>query len=274
LQNINKIKWFFSLEGRNARDNIILFCSKCSFAIQVILFYPSAGALGLQKLIETFNLPSSIIIKTRYGFLVRISRMYEYVLFTRLFEPEVLARLKISEKMTFIDVGANYGLYTLYMASKNPSCTIIAMEPYDKVYAALVDNVQLNSYDNVKCMNCAAWDVDNITINLYLNKESIANPTVVGSTNDFVPVHTRTIDGIVTEHGLSKINWLKIDVESAETFVLKGAKESLKITDNILLEIHTKENGVFCEEMLKKIGFRTEIIRQKDKGFYNIHAYK
>jgi len=42
-----------------------------------------------------------------------------------------------------------------------------------------------------------------------------------------------TLDNIVKEFGINRIDLLKIDVEGAELEVLKGAEENLKITRNL-----------------------------------------
>ena len=55
---------------------------------------------------------------------------------------------------------------------------------------------------------------------------------------------------------------MKIDVESAEVMVLKGAKKTLEMTKNLILEIHSKKNGEECLEILDNQGFEIEIIKK------------
>jgi hypothetical protein len=54
-------------------------------------------------------------------------------------------------------------------------------------------------------------------------------------------VHLNTLDNlIIKEHGISEINWMKIDVEGGELEVLKGAHNILSNSRriNLLIEIH------------------------------------
>ena len=54
-------------------------------------------------------------------------------------------------------------------------------------------------------------------------------------------VHFNTLDNLlIKEHGISEINWMKIDVEGAELEVLKGAHNILSNSKriNLLIEIH------------------------------------
>src|SRR5262249_20876384 len=59
----------------------------------------------------------------------------------------------------FIDVGANIGLYTLIAAARvGPSGRVVALEPTTTTFARLMDNVQLNKFSNVNCVNLALSD--------------------------------------------------------------------------------------------------------------------
>lgn len=276
LRKLQRLRWLISLEGITAKDNFILFWSKLLFAIEAITLYRAISGSQVDKLIEKTDFPGPVTIKTRHGFLARVTRFIEYVLFTRDFEPEVRGLLQVQNEtmMTFIDVGANFGFYSLYLASRSPRTFIIAIEPFDKVFEALAANVKINNYQNITCLNCAAWNKNDTKINLYLNKDSISNPSAVFGGENFVSVSARTIDSIVSEKMISKVDWLKIDVESAEVFVLQGAKKTLELTDNIILEIHTLENGQVCEKMLKNAGFKIETIRHGKSEIYNVHAFR
>jgi len=80
------------------------------------------------------------------------------------------------------------------------------------------------------------------------------------------------LDRIISNYKISSIDWLKIDVESAEVHVLEGAKNALSITKNIILEIHTKEIGLKCEKILKNSGFTMFLVSESSAGIYSVHA--
>ena len=57
----------------------------------------------------------------------------------------------------------------------------------------------------------------------------------------------------------SRISLIKIDIEGAEGLVLKGAKETLKQTEKVIIEVHV--NSVPVEDIVKTlhdIGFVVE----------------
>ena len=58
---------------------------------------------------------------------------------------------------------------------------------------------------------------------------------------------------------IHKIDLLKIDCEGAELEVLKGAEESLKITRNIAMELHDKNEKEVIKSFLDQRGFKVII---------------
>ncbi len=74
----------------------------------------------------------------------------------------------------------------------------------------------------------------------------------------YVEVKTKTLDQVVDELELSKVNFIKIDVEGAELDVLKGATKTLK-ENNVFLAIaahHTPESVREVFRYLQEKGFR------------------
>ena len=83
-------------------------------------------------------------------------------------------------------------------------------------------------------------------------------------------VYLNTLDNLlIKEHGISEINWMKIDVEGAELEVLKGAHNILSNSKriNLLIEIHGV-NKLYkpIVEILKTYNFK--IIFEKDDPRY------
>ena len=96
-------------------------------------------------------------------------RLYPYnnicekkVLFTpQFFDPQELAVLesRIGEGFTFVDVGANVGAYSLFVAAKaGPSARILAIEPQPEVFDRLTYNMRQNPFGTVKAVACAVAD--------------------------------------------------------------------------------------------------------------------
>src|SRR5215211_7245852 len=87
-------------------------------------------------------------------------------------------------------------------------------------------------------------------------------------------VNLNTLDNLlIKEHGISEVNWIKIDVEGAELEVLKGAHNILSNSKRIklLIEIHdTNKLYKPIVEILNSHNFK--IIFEKDEQRYSIGA--
>jgi len=76
------------------------------------------------------------------------------------FEPNQFAFLQSSllSGMTFVDVGANDGLYSLFAAKRvGATGTIIALEPSLREYTRLSQNLLLNQFEQIRVVRAAAW---------------------------------------------------------------------------------------------------------------------
>jgi FkbM family methyltransferase len=171
--------------------------------------------------------------------------------------------------MTALDIGAHHGLYTL-LASKRvgPSGKVFAFEPSPRERKHLVRNVRINFCSNVH-IEPYALGKESARINLYVVEggedgcNSLRPPTVQSETRP-VPVEVVTLDAIATKLCLTKVDFVKLDVEGAELDVLKGAVGLLQtIPRPVLLvevyDIRTEPWGYKAREIvefLDQMGYR------------------
>ena len=136
-----------------------------------------------------------------------------------------------------VDAGANIGLSTLYFANRYPESRIIAIEPEPENYGLLTKNTW--PYPNVTPLQAALWS-DNKSVELRdpgfgswgFTTHSITVP------NASAPVKAVTVDRLMDEFALPKIDILKMDIEGAELEVLRGASAWISRVDTILAELH------------------------------------
>lgn len=154
----------------------------------------------------------------------------------------------LQEGMTFIDIGAHYGFFTLlgsYLVGKEGK--VLAFEPTPTTYQQLVKNVTNHSkYPNVETYNCAAYSEDS-EIEFYdYGLENSAYNSAFGSRKvdsssigkNTIIVKARRIDNALREKEITSANLIKIDAESSEMHVLKGMIETLRNYEpNIIIEL-------------------------------------
>ena len=163
------------------------------------------------------------------------------------FEPNEFAFLDrmLQPGMVFVDVGANDGYYTLFAANRvGPSGRVLAVEPSSRERSNLERNIARNRLANVTVLPVALGaESGNADLRLAQGKHSGHN-TLGNFANDGVlaesveTVEVLTLDRVVSDLALTKLDVVKIDVEGAEASVIAGGRQVLKaMRPLILLEI-------------------------------------
>ena len=139
---------------------------------------------------------------------------------------------KIENPVVF-DIGANKGGYTKLCKNINKNVKIFCFEPHPKTFISLQENIDNNQ---ITFINKALSD-KNGKLLLYDYKEKDGSSHASLYANVIEKVHGKesichkvdvtTVDNIVNEFNIRKIDLLKIDVEGNELNVLKGSKEAL-----------------------------------------------
>ena len=139
-------------------------------------------------------------------------------------EPELhhLQKL-VPEGGVFVDVGANIGLFTLKAAPL--ASRVVAVEPGEAAGRQLDANVALNGYRHVSVVRKALSDAPGRAA-LFHNPAG-DDPQAFslisdGSATGSEPVELTTLDTLVAQLELPRVDCIKIDVEGAEAPVLAG----------------------------------------------------
>ncbi len=162
----------------------------------------------------------------------------------------------------FVDVGANVGGYTLYVAGLgNRGVRVLAIEPQPVVIDRLLFNVACNPGNHITVATCAIADRDG-TATLFLDPDNQggsslktlrADPAETG-----VEVPMKTLLGLVREQGLDHIDALKLDTEGSEDLILvsflRDAPESLW-PRLVIIEQSSGRWQTDCRELLRSKGY-------------------
>jgi FkbM family methyltransferase len=152
------------------------------------------------------------------------------------------------------DVGANIGYWTLFFAGLHPPVgEIVAFEPDATNRNLLQMNIDRNHLKNVAVRACglsdhvgtATFHVDAMTGStgsLEARHDFIGKH--YGALSQMVEVEISTIDNEIA-NGRTPPQFIKIDVESHELSVLKGAQQTLgEIRPTMIMEVSTNHDAV------------------------------
>jgi len=141
----------------------------------------------------------------------------------------------------YIDVGANVGYFALVASQRvGREGKVIAIEPGSHTADVLELNARRNSYP-ISLERCACVDRENQPPMMLFRpvdsgQASLAAGAAGSEKGESVP--TKTLDQIVREHGLTRVDVIKIDVEGAEHLVIQGAVETLnRFHPQLMIEI-------------------------------------
>ena len=153
-------------------------------------------------------------------------------------EPETikwldsLADIHGNDQFVFYDIGANIGIYSLYLSAINPTCKIFAIEPESTNFSSLNTNIGLNGFTKIRPCMLALSDKTSFQ-DLHVSIiESGAGASAVGQDYQYVKnrqihkqgVMSYKLDDLVNEDYFEFPNFIKIDVDGHENQILEGAQ--------------------------------------------------
>jgi FkbM family methyltransferase len=168
-----------------------------------------------------------------------------------------------------LDMGGNIGQTAMMMAkTAGEQCKVYSFEPFPDTYSKFVANLKLNPSleKRVVITHCALGDTPSM-LQMYKDCESNSGSNRIVTSKavekEMVQVPVSTIDIFAKENNLTKIDFIKIDVEGFEMNVLKGAAITLQsLKPQLFIELNDgslKEQGSSAEELLsflKAIGYK------------------
>lgn len=144
---------------------------------------------------------------------------------------------------SMVDAGANIGLATVYVKSRYPEARILALEPNASNHAQLEQNIELNGYVGVDCLKMGLWHEPAW---LYPDHDFGDGRqwafSLADSPNEDGP-RIECVDAVtlMQQHDLTKIDFLKVDIEGAEAKVFLDPGSDLSFLSRVncvAIEIH------------------------------------
>ena len=187
------------------------------------------------------------------------------LLFTpQFFDPEERAFLaeRVKPGFVFVDVGANVGGYSLFVARlAGGNGKVLAVEPQPHIFERLVFNIRQNSTGLVKALDCAVADkTGEVTLFMDAKNAGESSVKIIGNTEGrSIRVPAKTLLQPLHDEGFEHVDAMKIDVEGAEDLILepflRQAPESLW-PPILIIENGTGRWQIDLVGLLQKNGWR------------------
>ncbi len=137
----------------------------------------------------------------------------------------------LGENGVFVDIGANAGWYSILAALNGAA--VYAFEPLPATYQRLTKNIALNDISRIKTFPVGLGEKSSTEIFYY-------HPYISGASSranlDYFSDGSAkteecpltTLDHIAATEQIDRIDLIKCDIEGAELFAFRGAKETIK----------------------------------------------
>jgi FkbM family methyltransferase len=135
--------------------------------------------------------------------------------------------------MTVLDIGAHHGLYTL-LCSKcvGRKGQVISFEASPRECRRLVKHVRINRCSNVRiephAVGSESGSADLYVVDGSCNWGNSLRAPVVSESTFKIPVQVCPVDDVLLELGISRVDFIKLEVEGAELSALKGIARLLR----------------------------------------------
>lgn len=170
----------------------------------------------------------------------------------------------IYEDPRIIDCGANIGVAVRYWLSKFPKARILAFEPDPNLFSCLQKNTAAFPSEQVQVINAAVWKRDE---KLEFCSTGVETGHLSETQSGKQVGDTFKVNAIRLSQYLDQpVQFLKIDIEGAETEVICEIANSLSHVRRLWLEYHSLLNspqslGVILR-VLEEQGFRYHIVTE------------
>lgn len=157
---------------------------------------------------------------------------------------QVAIKSLLQPGMTFYDVGANVGFFSVIAARLvGPGGRVVAFEPLPANARAIRHNAELNGFTQIDAREQALGGSDGEASFMLSAEPTWGKLSSAGKAPDrhtgTTVVAVRRLDGLIEQEGLPPPDVMKIDVEGAELEMLAGAERTLRACRPvILMELH------------------------------------
>lgn len=204
--------------------------------------FPGKGTLA-ELVIPRTGMRNALVFGSRFS--LDLSDYLQRQIYGGSFErvESAVVRKKLCSGMTFVDVGANVGYYTALAARLvGPTGAVFAFEPSDYAFPRLNAMIETNGLTWARAIKYGLADVPGERLLFGAVDDHFCDLRTASMIPDGNPhravVRTETLDCAADRLNIKHIDFLKIDVDGFEPFVVQGATgllENRRIS-NIMME--------------------------------------
>jgi len=201
------------------------------------------------------------------------------------YEPEVVKAIKnyLAEGGVFIDCGAHIGYHSIIAASiVGAKGKVFAFEPFDESYKLLKRNIALNRLQGIIVpIKKAVWS-SKTTLKLIVPPQSSVSVKecksfdtegLTRSNVKFIEVEAVSLDDFISQQKVSRVDWIKLDIEGAEREAFIGARYLIRNNEKIRIICEFNYNNL-KKLSIKPLEFFEPLLSEGIRNWYILYPQK
>jgi FkbM family methyltransferase len=150
-----------------------------------------------------------------------------------------------AKHMNILDIGANVGFFSMYIAKKFPNAVIYSFEPFPETFRKFTEHIKINGLTNIKPFNIAISDFEG-TSKFYSFEWSGCNTLIEGKFDEnlhkVTEVECRSFESLPSLTGVNEFDFAKIDCEGSEyPIFFNSSDEMIMRVKKYVLEVHNSD---------------------------------
>ncbi len=195
------------------------------------------------------------------------NRIYWYRNYDEKNEALLVKRL-LKRGGVFYDIGANVGFYSLLASAiVGLEGRVVSFEPKISSFSKLKKNIEINGGVNIRAFNFAlgSEEKEGALYSKSLLPDGCASLIAELQRGDYAEkVHIRRLDAIMEEFKLPEPDFIKIDVEGYEVYVMESVSHLLSSGNAPLILMEVTDNKKAVIDNLSRFGyFAAELYKGK-----------
>jgi len=173
--------------------------------------------------------------------------------------------LRAEQSPIIIDCGINVGITVRWWLHINPRATVFGFDMIQEAHDFTIPRLRGREkayFPFTAALSANDGEEIRIHFDDPLNGENRVGDARPHAHSRLVP--TKTIDSLLRPHRLTSISLLKMDIEGYGHLALRGASESLRVTQHVVIESHSEEELSESNSLLVSHGFRLRRFRNRN----------
>lgn len=150
---------------------------------------------------------------------------------------ELILNIIKGKKYIFLDIGCNYGAYSIPIAKNNNNINVYCFDPSKDTLTKLEENIKLNNIQNITYFDIGIGEKEKYVffddnIENYKNSGSFQ----INNSNLGKKIKINSIDNLINQNFIkpNKNIIIKMDIEGYEFYALQGLEETINKFDVII----------------------------------------